>query len=106
VPTAFDPGARALLQTVLKEAGVEPMIAAEPALIDARLLKAPKGYILPIANYQEKVGGKVTLRVAIDEPIRKATSAYQGELPVKQENGRVVIELPALGYGDLLRLEP
>jgi len=106
VPTAFDAGARALLQMVLKEASVEPSIVAEPALIDARLLKAPKGYILPVANYQDKVGGKVTLTVAVGEPIKKVTSAYQGELPVKQEKGRVVIELPALGYGDLIRLDP
>ena len=106
VPTAFDAGARALLQMVLKEAAVEPMIAAEPALIDARLLKAPKGYILPVANYQEKVGGMVTLTVALDEPFKKVTSAYQGELPVKQEKGHIMIELPALGYGDLIRLDP
>ena len=98
--------ARAPLQTVLKEAAVEPSIAAEPALIDARLLKAPKGYILPVANYQDKVGGKVTLSVAVGEPIKKVTSAYLGELPVKQEKGRVVIELPTLGYGDLIRLDP
>ena len=29
-----------------------------------------------------------------------------GELPVRQEKGRVLIELPALGYGDLMRLDP
>ena len=97
--------ARAPLQTVLKEAAVEPSIRAEPALIDARLLRAPKGYILPVANYQEKVGGKVTLSVAVGEPIKKVTSAYLGELPVRQENGRVMIELPTLGYGDLIRLD-
>ena len=91
---------------MLKEAGVEPSIRAEPALIDARLLRAPKGYVLPVANYQEKVGGKVTLSVAVGEPIKRVTSAYLGELPVKQEKGRVEIELPTLGYGDLIRLDP
>ena len=106
VPTEFDAGARTLLQTVLTDAEAEPTIQATPALIDTRLLKAPKGYVLPVANYQDKVGGKVALTLTVGEPIKKVTSAYQGELPVKQENGRVVIELPALGYGDLIRLDP
>ncbi len=73
--------------------------------MDARLLKAPGGYILPIANYQDKVGQKVTLRILIGEKIRKATSAYHGELPVKDEEGRVVVTIPSLGYGDVLRLD-
>src|SRR5262249_1989272 len=37
VPTAFDPGARALVRLALAAAGVRPAIEAEPALIDARL---------------------------------------------------------------------
>ena len=47
----------------------------------------------------------MTLQVAIDGPIKKITSAYQRELPVKQDKGRMVIELPALRYGVLMRLD-
>ncbi len=73
--------------------------------MDARLLKASGGYVLPIANYQDKVGQKVTLRIRTKEKIGKATSAYHGDLPVTQEKGCVVLTLPSLGYGDVLRLE-
>ncbi|HEY7331038.1 MAG TPA: beta-galactosidase trimerization domain-containing protein [Gemmataceae bacterium] len=105
IPTAFNPGARSLLQLVLHAAHVQPTILAKPDLVDARLLKAPGGYILPIANYQNQVGDKVTLHIRIDDKIRKVTSAYHGELEMKEDNGRIVLTIPALGYGDLLRLD-
>jgi hypothetical protein len=105
VPTHFDPGARALLALVLRTASVEPVVATDPPLIDTRLLQAPDGYILPLANYHDKVGQKVKLTIRTDTPIRTVTSAYHGRLAVKQEAGRLVVTIPALGYGDVLRLE-
>ncbi len=105
IPTEFNAGARSLLELVLRAAHVQPAIEATPALVDARLLKAPGGYILPIANYQNKVGQKVTLRIRIGDKIRKATSASHGELAVKEDNGRIVLTIPALGCGDVLRLD-
>jgi hypothetical protein len=105
IPTAFNTGARSLLQLVLHAAHVQPAILAKPDLVDARLLKAPGGYILPLANYQNRVGDKVTLRIRIDDKIRKVTSAYHGELEMKEDNGRIVLTIPALGYGDVLRLD-
>src|SRR5579871_6457195 len=105
IPTEFNTGARSLLELVLHAAHVHPSIEATPALVDARLLKAPGGYILPIANYHNTVGQKVTLRVRIEDNIGKVTSAYHGELSVKQEDGRIILTIPALGYGDVLRLD-
>jgi len=105
IPTEFNTAARALLELVLKAARAEPMIEAGPALIDARLLKAPGGYLVPIANYHDKVGQKVTLRIGGVKKVRKATSAYHGELPFETDKGKVVLAIPALGYGDVLRLD-
>ena len=105
VPTKWDAGARALLAEVLEMAGVEPAVIAQPELIDARLLEAPGGCILPVANYHDKVGQKVTLSVRVGKKVVKAISAYHGEVPVKYENGRATLTLPGLGYGDVVRLE-
>ena len=105
IPTAFNPGARSLLELVLRAARVKPAIEASPALVDARLLKAPNGYILPLANYQNTVGQKVTLRIRVGDKISKVTSAYHGELAVKEDDGFLVITIPSLGYGDVLRLD-
>jgi hypothetical protein len=105
IPTKWDAGARALLAGVLKMAHVEPAIVARPELIDARLLEAQDGYILPVANYHDKVGQKVTIAVRTKKKVTKAISAYHGALPVKSEDGRVTLTIPALGYGDVLRLE-
>jgi hypothetical protein len=105
VPTNWDAGARALLAGVLESAGVKPAIIAAPELIDARLLEAPGGYVLPVANYHDKVGQKVTLSVRARRKVLKAISAYHGEIPVKYADGRATLTLPALGYGDMIRLE-
>jgi hypothetical protein len=105
IPTAFNAGARSLLQLVLHAAHVQPVLSATPELVDARLLKAPGGYILPIANYQNRVGEQVILRIRIGDKIAKVTSAYHGELPIKGDNGHIVLTIPALGYGDVLRLD-
>jgi hypothetical protein len=106
VPTQFDPGARALLKLVLKAAAVEPTVAAEPALIDACLLKAPNGYVLPVANYHDKIGQQVKLTIRIDAQVGKAASAYHGELKMEKKEGLITVTIPALGYGDVLRLTP
>jgi hypothetical protein len=106
VPTNFDKGARALLEAVLRSAEVKPAIVASPERIDARLLRSAKGYVLPVANYHDKVGQKVTLTVRVGVPIKKVTSAYHGVLPAKNGKDSVVITIPALGYGDVLRLDP
>jgi hypothetical protein len=105
VPTEFDDGARALVAEVLRAGGVEPTVQADPPLIDARLLKAPKGYVLPVANYHAKVGQKVTLTIRAGGPVKAVTSAYHGKLSFTRKDGAVVVTIPALGYGDVLRLE-
>jgi hypothetical protein len=105
IPTAFNEGSRSLLQLILKAAHVQPLIEADPPLVDARLLKGTKGYVLPITNYQDKIGQEVTLRIQCDAKFAKATSAYHGELAVKKEKGRQVLTIPALGYGDVIRLD-
>jgi hypothetical protein len=104
VPTAFDAGTRAVFQTVLQAAEAEPVVSAKPALIDARLLQAPGGYVVPLANYHARVGQKVTLTIRLAAPITRVVSAYHGELPVAKKKGKVVVTIPALGYGDVLRL--
>ncbi|MHB1422002.1 MAG: beta-galactosidase trimerization domain-containing protein [Gemmataceae bacterium] len=105
IPTAFNSGARSLLELVLHAAHVQPTIEATPALLDARLLKAPGGYVLPIANYQNEIGDKVTLRIRMGDKIDKVTSAYHGELKTKADQGSITLTIPALGYGDVLRLD-
>ena len=76
MPTAFDKGVTTFLGEVLKAADVRPAIVASPGLIDARLLKAPGGHLLPLANYNATVGQQVTLTIRVGEPVRKVASAY------------------------------
>ncbi|MBY0228179.1 MAG: hypothetical protein K2W96_02745, partial [Gemmataceae bacterium] len=105
VPTKFDKGAAAALAQVLEDARVQPDIVAEPKLLDARLLVAKGGYILPVASYTGKDEEKATLTVRVPAPIKKATSAREGELKAVNGKGTVTITLSRLRYGDVVRLE-
>ncbi|HMC65082.1 MAG TPA: beta-galactosidase trimerization domain-containing protein, partial [Gemmataceae bacterium] len=103
IPTKYDYDVELLLDITGVFHNDVPIVWNTPGL-DARLLKAPRGYILPIANYH-KVGQKVSLSLQVDRKITRVTSAYHGVLPAKMKEGRVEFVIPALGYGDVLRLE-
>lgn len=100
IPTKWDAGAAKLLATYLDPA---PLIAT-PALIDARLLKAKGGYLLPLASYTGELAEKVTLRLRLDG-VKKVSSAYHGELKIERGDGTITVVIPSLTYGDVLRLE-
>ena len=104
VPTAFDAGAARLVQTVLDAARIKPILTTDPGLIDTRVLQSPGGYIVPLANYNAVVGQKVTLTLRLDRPVNKAVSAYHGPLALEKKGDAVLVTIPALGYGDLVRL--
>ncbi len=106
IPTQFDVGVATWLTLLMRSVAVEPIVDTEDVLIDTRLLRAESSYLLPLANYSEKIGQKVTLKVRIDRKITKVTSAYHGVLQHKIDKGVLTVTIPALGYGDILRLEP
>lgn len=105
IPENFDPGVRALIADALRTAGVEPLVRAEPALVDGRLLAAKKGFILPLANYHQTVGQSVQLQLRPGTKVSRVTSAVHGPLPATTAKGVVSVTVPKLGYADVLRLE-
>jgi hypothetical protein len=108
VPTEFNQAVTLLLGETLKQAGVKNPVEASDekggGLFDFRLLEAPGGLIVPIANYEVKLGQKVTVKVHTTKKVTKASSAYHGELKAKAGDGVVEVTLP-LGYGDVVRLD-
>ncbi len=105
VPVNLDKGVAALVGRLLAEAGIEPPVKAEGNLIDTRLVKSGKTYMLPIANFNETVGGDVTFSLKLDGAVGEVVSAYRGKLAATTEGGRVVFTVPKLGYGDLVRID-
>ena len=80
-------------------------VEAEGGLIDARLLKAPKGYAVPLANYSVDVQKPVTLTIRGVKGVRKVTSASHGELKVEKVGEDTVKVTYPTGYGDILRID-
>jgi hypothetical protein len=107
VPSNYDAGAAAMLKMTMSIAGVEPVLRITPEMVDARLIKTPWGYAIPMANYQSQVGGSVRVKVALpaNVKVKLVTSAYLGKITPQQENGQLVVDLTKLGYGDMLRIE-
>jgi len=100
IPTAWDSNVTKLLETFIH---APPLLKITPALIDARLLRTPKGYLVPLASYTGQECDRVTLEVAIRA--KSARSAFVGELKVEPTEKGVRVTLPELRYGDILRLE-
>jgi hypothetical protein len=105
VPVRFDAGAEALVLAPLAAVGLEPAVKTSPKRIDARLIETATGYVVPLANYEQRVGQAVQLSIAITGTPRKVESAYQGELRFDMRGGRLELTLPSLGYGDLIRID-
>ena len=107
IPTRFDAGARALIAEPLRAAALAPPITSDGNLLDMRLLRGATSDILPIANYNEVVGGKVTISMELAPGIlvQKVTTAHAGAQPFKQEGSRLEFTIPKLGYGDIVRID-
>jgi hypothetical protein len=80
-------------------------VQAEGGWLDARLLKSPKGYAVPIANYSADPEKPVTITIAGAGKIKKLTSANRGELkPEVAADGAARVTY-ATGLGDILRID-
>jgi hypothetical protein len=103
-PQNWDKGVGTLVGRIFKDAGANPMVTASLPNIDARLIKGPKVYILPVSNYSDKIGQACTLTVSVSEPVADVVASYNGKLVFKQDGGKVVIQVPKLGYGEMVRI--
>jgi hypothetical protein len=109
IPTTFDDGANELLGWITADLQVATIWANDRFKIDARLIKARNGYVVPIAGYsgKEEVDVKLLLgsQIVAGRPV-VVTSAYFGKLAVeKHPEGHLIVTIPKLGYGDILRIE-
>ena len=82
----------------------QAVLTAEPGPIDARVLQAPGGYVVPLANYQATVGQKVKLTLRLPTAVSKAENHPITDAAVEKEDGAITVTIPALGYGDAPRL--
>jgi hypothetical protein len=80
-------------------------VEAAGGLVDARLIKSPKGYAIPLANYSADVNQPVTIAIRGVEGIRKITSANRGTLKLRLKKDGAVCVIYPTGFGDILRLE-
>ncbi len=99
----FNADARGWILGPARQAGTS--VEAEGGLVDARLLKSPKGYAIPLANYSADVTKPVTLTIRGVTGIRRVVSANRGNLKLQREKDGSVRATYATGFGDILRID-
>jgi len=106
VPQQFNFPVGAVLCRAIGEAGLLKPLYVWPGHFDARLIESPRGWFIPIANYNRQVGKAATVSVRFGKPVRKVTSAHCGSLAFETKEGRLEFAIPKIGYGDIIRLDP
>lgn len=105
--TTYDRAAASLLTLPVAAAGVRPRVQTIPDYIDTRLIRAKGAYILPLANYNQKVDGPVSVTIlppaGAGKPV-EAVSSFNGKLDLKADNTTWSFTIPKLGYGEMVRI--
>ncbi len=104
LPGPLDPAVFHLPGADIAEAAGPPRLSVS-GTVDARLLEAPTGYVLPLANYAPGPLKSVELVLRDLPTIRRVASAYHGELTFTAQDKTLRVTLPSLTYGDVLRLD-
>jgi len=103
-PWEFPAHVRELLLTPVRAAGVEPPVLCDVPLVDAVYMTCDQGVLIPLANYTLKPLEKLTLKVKVPRPVKRAESVRRGALKFERSaDGRVTIALP-LDNNDFVKL--
>lgn len=86
-------------------AEVLPQVEAGKGRLDARLLESPKGFALPLANYDADVDTPVTVTLRGLPRVRNITSANRGKLRFKKQKDGAIAVTYTTGLGDILRID-
>lgn len=104
-PWEFPAKVRTFLLTPVRTAKVQPPLECNVPLIDAVLLRAPNGIVIPLSNHTlvPQANVRLTLRTG-DQQIDRVESIHQGTLDyVEKEPGEISISLP-LGASDYVKI--
>ena len=96
-PWDFSAAIRDVIIQPVRDAGINPPVTCDVALIDALPLYSEHGIVIPLANYTLEPQKGVTLRVKIPEgrKLDRVTSIYHGELDaIPKEGGSIAFTLP------------
>lgn len=94
-PWEFPAEVRELILQPVRAAGVDPALKCNVPLVDAVLLQAENGAVIPIANYTLEPIAKVEFRLRSPRPITRLESIHHGDIAFESsENGIVQFSLP------------
>lgn len=103
-PWAFPEPTRHFLLAPVRSAAIHPPLECDMPLVDAVLMTAPGGFVVPLANYTLRPLDRVTLRIHSAGEIKRAESARLGSIPfTRGDDGMVTISLP-LEASDFVQL--
>ena len=105
-PWQFPEPTRRFLLSPVRAAAIHGPLECDTPLVDAVLMLAPDGLVIPLANYTLRPLARITLRIHPPREIARAESARHGPLPLERaEDGTLTISLP-LDASDFVQLIP
>jgi hypothetical protein len=99
LPTSFDTHLRDLITKGLA-AESRPVVCSEP-LIDATVIEAPDGLVVPLANYRGKPLKATTVTIRDVPAFKSIESVRSGPLASRRRGRDVTVRLP-LGWADMV----
>ncbi len=103
-PWEFPAKVRELILQPVRAAGVDPPLTCNVPLVDAVLLQAENGAVIPIANYTLTPIKNVDFRLRSPRPVTRVESIHHASIPFEiVEGGTVKFSLP-LNASDYIKV--
>ena len=102
-PWEYPADVRELILHPVRKAKVEPPLTCNVPLVDAVLLQAEIGAVIPLANYTLEPIAKVDFTVRPERPVARIETVYHGRIDFKQKDDRIAFSIP-LGCTDFVKI--
>ncbi len=102
-PWDYPSDVRNFILTPVRSADIAPPLTCSVPLVDAIVMHAPQGIIIPLSNYTLEKIDKADFTLKVDRPIKSVESIYQGKIDFQQQNQSINFSLP-LNASDYVKI--
>lgn len=94
-PWKFSAAVRNFILQPVRNAGIILPLTCNVPLVDAIVLKAEQGLVIPLANYTLEPQSHVDFSVQVNRPVDRVETVHLGKIPFQSaEDGRISFSIP------------
>ncbi|MFK5922909.1 MAG: beta-galactosidase trimerization domain-containing protein [Verrucomicrobiota bacterium] len=102
-PWDYPADVRDFILTPVRSAKVTPPLTCSVPLVDAVVMHAPQGIIIPLSNYTLEEINQADFTLKVDRPIKSVESIYHGQINFQQNENQIAFSLP-LNASDYVKI--